>query len=188
MEKSPELGSPAPPAAPPFARRSIVRFVSIFAVCVAAYYALSGAALFRESLFPAYLRLNARMTAACLHGLGQSVKADDTCVFSPKFMLTVERGCDAIEPTVLLIAAILASPVPWRPKILGLIAGPLALAVINVLRLITLYLTGIYWPAAFEVMHVDVWQAIFIFLALLLWIVWALWALKPRPVNPDAAA
>ena len=31
-------------------------------------------------------------------------------------------------------------------------------------------------------------QAIFIFLALLLWIIWALWALKPRPVNPHAAA
>src|SRR5213592_3874293 len=95
MEKSPELDSPAPPAAPTFARRSIIRFVTIFAVCVAAYYALSGAALFRESLFPAYLRLNARITAACLRGLGQSVKADDTCVFSPRFFLTVERGCDA---------------------------------------------------------------------------------------------
>lgn len=188
MQTSPESNSPAtPPGAPPFARRSIIRFVSIFAICVAAYYALSGAAIFRESIFPAYLRLNARLTAACLRGLGQSVKADDTCVFSPRFFLTVERGCDAIEPTVLLIAAILASPVPWRPKLFGLIAGPLALAVVNVLRLITLYFTGAYWPAAFDVMHVDVWQAIFIFLALLLWILWALRALKSRPVPSHAA-
>ena len=177
-----------PPATPSFGRRGVIRFVTIFALCVAAYYLLSGTALFRDALFPAYLRLNARITASVLRGLGQSVKADDTCVLSPKFLLTVERGCDAIEPTILLIAAIIASPVALRPKAAGLIVGPLILAIVNVLRLVTLYLTGVYWPAAFHVMHVDVWQAIFIFLALLLWILWALWALKAKPVKPDAPA
>ena len=173
---------------PAFHRRGIFRFVAVFALCVGLYYALSGTSFFRESLFPSYLRLNARITAAALRCLGHSVTADDTCVFSPRFFLTVERGCDAIEPTVLLIAAIIASPVSLRARCFGLIGGPLALAVINILRLITLYLTGVYWPAAFHVMHVDIWQAVFILLALLMWILWALWALKPRTDRPDAPA
>lgn len=101
-------------------------------------------------------------------------------------MIAVERGCDAVEPTVLFIAAVLASPVAWRSKVHGLILGTLALALVNVVRLSTLFLTGIYWPAAFEVMHVDVWQAIFIFLALLFWVIWALWALKRKPSHVAA--
>jgi exosortase H (IPTLxxWG-CTERM-specific) len=182
---------PAPPAAetppdkPP--RRGIARFVLVFAGCVALYYVLSGTTIFRDHLFPGYLRLNARVTAAALGLIGQQVTVNDNCVLSRKFFLTVERGCDAIEPTMLLIAAVIASPVAWRSRLVGIVFGTLALAVLNILRLITLYLTGVYWPAAFEIMHVDVWQAIFIFLALLLWIIWALRAIKPKPVKPDGS-
>src|SRR5438445_13488549 len=93
------------PAKASFGRRGLAHFVATFALCVAAYYVLSGTASFRESLFPAYLRLNALVTAAALRAIGQGVRVDDNCIFSARFFLTVERGCDAIEPTVLLIAA-----------------------------------------------------------------------------------
>jgi len=174
-----------PPDNPQAPRRGIARFVLVFAACVALYYVLSGTTLFRDHLFPGYLRLNARLTASALRLIGQQVTVDDNCVLSRKFFLTVERGCDAIEPTMLLVAAVIASPVAWGSRLVGIIFGALALAVLNILRLITLYLTGVYWPAAFEIMHVDVWQAIFIFLALLLWIIWALRAIKPKPVKPN---
>ena len=47
---------------------------------------------------------------------------------------------------------------------------------INLVRIVSLFYIRIHFPAAFEIMHVEVWQALFIFLALLCWIVWAVWA------------
>jgi hypothetical protein len=50
------------------------------------------------------------------------------------------------------------------------------------IRLISLFFTGIYYPRIFEIMHVDVWQAAFVFLALSFWLIWAWWATRrPAP-------
>jgi hypothetical protein len=44
---------------------------------------------------------------------------------------------------------------------------------------VTLFYTRIHFPKLFEVMHVEVWQGLFICLSLVLWIAWALWATRP---------
>jgi exosortase/archaeosortase family protein len=58
------------------------------------------------------------------------------------------------------------------------VIGPLVLLVTNLARIVSLYFVQIHWPSAFELLHVEVWQAAFIFLAVVLWIVWARWALS----------
>lgn len=167
-----------PPAKHRQGRRPILRFVLIFGACVALFYLLTATPLFRETIFPSYLRANARAAAVILAACGQGTRAAGNELSSSRFSILIERGCDAVEPTVLFLGAVIASPVAIGPKVPALVFGPVVLATINLIRIITLFLTGIYWRAAFELMHVDVWQAIFIFLALLLWVSWALWALK----------
>jgi exosortase/archaeosortase family protein len=169
-------------------RRPIFRFVLVFGICVALFYLLSATAFFRERFFPWYLGVSAKATAAILTGLGQGASASGNRVASDRFSMLVERGCDAVEPTALFLSAVLASPVALRLKAPGLILGTLALALVNLLRLVALFLTGIYWRGAFEIMHVDVWQAIFIFLALLFWVVWALWAQSGKGKQPRVTA
>ena len=66
-----------------------------------------------------------------------------------------------------------------RSKLPGLVVGTFVLAVVNLIRIVTLFYTGIYWPKWFEAMHVDVWQPIFILLSLTFWILWAVWATQP---------
>ena len=41
---------------------------------------------------------------------------------------------------------------------------------------------------AFHLIHVEVGQTLFIFLALALWLVWAWWATRGRSLSPDALA
>jgi len=45
-------------------------------------------------------------------------------------------------------------------------------------RIISLFLCAVHWKSAFNIMHLDVWQALFIFLAILFWALWAAWAVK----------
>ena len=57
------------------------------------------------------------------------------------------------------------------------------LAVVNLVRIVSLFLVGVYFPKAFDWMHVEVWSAIFILLAIVLWTLWIQWAMKFRPVT-----
>ena len=59
--------------------------------------------------------------------------------------------------------------------------------VLNLVRVISLFLVRIYSPKAFETMHLDVWQALFIFLAIVLWAVWASRMSRKRMLQPDAS-
>ena len=39
------------------------------------------------------------------------------------FAVSIEAGCNGIEASLVLVAAVLAFPAPWRSKVVGLVAG-----------------------------------------------------------------
>jgi exosortase/archaeosortase family protein len=102
--------------------------------------------------------------------------------------MKIAVGCDGLQPIALYCFAVIASPIPWRFKLPGLLAGTVALLALNVVRIVTLFWTGIHAPRIFEMLHIDIWQTIFIIAALLLWILWALWAMKRQSVRVHAAS
>lgn len=102
--------------------------------------------------------------------------------------ISVERGCDAVQPSALFVSAVLASPVPLVSRLGAAAVGTIALMLINLVRITTLFLTAVHWRKAFDVMHLDVWQAAFIFLALLFWALWASWVTRRPTRRADAAA
>lgn len=137
--------------------------------------------------FEWYLGLNARVSALLLQLLGDDARAVGAVVQSSRFRVEIRHGCDAILPAGLFVTAVLAFPVALRLKWLGMLAGTAVLLAVNMVRILSLYYTGVFWPQHFHTMHVDVWQPVFVFLALFFWILWALWATKPAPPTPAAA-
>ena len=168
--------------------RPVVSFFALFVLCMVAFYVCEATPLFQEVFFPAYFRLNASVTAAIVDSFGGDVLADGPLVVSPQFRMEVRRGCDAVEPSALFISAVLASPVSWAARALGAAVGTALLMLINVVRLVSLYYIGVYFPGAFQVVHVDVWQAAFILITVLLWAVWVRWAKQGGGVVHDAEA
>ena len=181
--------APANPVEAPrswLASRAIVlRYFAVFGACVVLFYTLTATPWFREDFFPAYVELNARLSAAILRLFGEAASTQRFTVRGVRFSLEVQRGCDAIEPSALYAAAVVAMPGPLRHKLVGLGLGVPLLLVTNLLRIVSLYYTGVFFPDAFEVVHVDVWQPLFILAALVLWIAWTFWSLKKRA--PEAA-
>ena len=141
----------------------------------------------KDTLFQGNLRLNARVSGAVLGLFEESLSVNGTSIRSPRWSLRIERGCDAIDPVALFACALLAFPGAWSRKLAGLVAGTAALMVLNQVRIITLFYVGVYFPGAFQIVHLDVWQAMFIFVALLFWILWALWATPARMPKTDVA-
>ena len=95
-------------------------------------------------------------------------------------------GCDAIEPIVLFAAAVLASPVSFRTKIPGILIGWILLLVINLLRLVTLFIVAISFPTLYDVLHEHIWQAVFVVLAIVFWAIWVQWATRPERGSSNA--
>ncbi len=58
------------------------------------------------------------------------------------FAVSIEAGCNGVEATIVLLAAILAFPAPWKHKLAGLAAGIVAVQGLNILRVISLFYLG----------------------------------------------
>ena len=88
------------------------------------------------------------------------------------FAVSIEAGCNGVEATLVLAAAILAFPAPWRRKLTGLAIGILAVQGLNVIRVITLFYLGQWNYRVFEWAHLYVWQALIMLDVLVVWLVW----------------
>ena len=150
-----------------------LRFLAIFAFLMGLYYLASTTRYAQDTVFPSYLRLNARAAGAILGFCGYDITVTGQTIAEPRFAVQIGRGCDAVQPSALFVSAVLASPVALSASLPAAIVGTIVLMTINLIRIMTLLLTGIYTPKLFDIMHLDVWQALFIFLAILFWALWA---------------
>ena len=129
-----------------------------------------------ERILYYYLEANAWVSNVILDVLGQGTQVSDVTIRSPAFAIAIRRGCDAVEPTWLLCAAIVAFPGTWRRKLAGIGAGIVALQLLNLIRIVTLYLIGSRLPAFFPSAHLEIWPAVFIIVAIMLFVGWKGWA------------
>lgn len=126
----------------------------------------------RHTLLEPYQRGIAKAAAALLGGMGHDAKAQGREIHSPGFAVAVTSGCDAIEPTLLLGVAMLSFPALVRQKFAGLLVGATALAALNVVRVVTLWLIGRHWHDALDVAHFTIWPFLIIVFALFVFIRW----------------
>lgn len=191
--RGPSFGRTGRPPKPPrrgslTLNRSDIRFLVIFGLCMGLYYLVTLLPPVEKGFFPAYLRLNAAVSGTVLRVFGMEVTVRDQALVSADGpSIEVARGCDAVAPSALFVSAVLASPVPLLSRLAAAAAGTAALMLLNLLRIISLFLVRIHWPRAFEAMHLDVWQALFIFLALVFWAAWASRASRKLGLRGDVS-
>ena len=88
------------------------------------------------------------------------------------FAVSIEAGCNGVEATIVLLAAMIAFPAPWKHKLLGLLAGIVAVQGLNVVRVISLFYLGQWNREVFEWAHLYVWQALIMLDVLIVWLIW----------------
>ena len=88
------------------------------------------------------------------------------------FAVSIEAGCNGVEATIVLLAAMLAFPAPWKNKLVGLAVGTLAVQGLNVVRVISLFYLGQWNRTWFEWAHLYVWQALIMLDVLIVWLIW----------------
>lgn len=168
-------------------RYPVFLFVVAFGLLMVLYYAFSFTPFFINRFYPFIIECNAAAASSILNLFGQhTINAGDT-ISSSKLTLSLRRGCDAVEPAAFLVAAILVFPSKFLPKIPGIIVGTALLMVLNLIRVVSLFLVGVYYPSAFEILHVEIWQVVFVLLALLFWALWISQALPSQAQRAHAS-
>ena len=159
-------------------KSSVFKFIAGFAICVIVFYAMYYSIFFQDYLKDPILQVQTTAGAALLNLFGSSVTAMGDVISGASTSVKVAGGCDGLEATALLLAAILVFPLPFKYKWPGLLAGAVILGILNVIRIAGLYLVKVHWPSAFEFMHIQGGLYLFSFVTILLMIVWANWALN----------
>lgn len=166
------------------AKNPILLFLVVFGTLMGIFYAFWVTEFFKENIFNSLLDVNAKIASGILNLFGFGTTASGKEIYNSQFTVSVKRGCDAIEPAALFVSAVLAFPSSFKMKLHGIVVGILFLLAVNLFRIVSLFLTGIYAPSYFELMHLEVWQVVFILLALASWIVWMQWAMRSKqPVH-----
>ena len=76
------------------------------------------------------------------------------------FAVSIEAGCNGVEAAIVLIAAVLAYPAPIGKKVLAIGIGFLAIQVLNILRIISLFYIGQWNLDLFTWTHLYLWPVL----------------------------
>jgi len=161
--------------------RPEARFLIVFLVVLAVSFAFLAWRPINDAVVEPFTGQIAKLSGVALRALGQDVTRVGTMLRSPRFAVNIRNGCNGVEAMVILLAAIVAFPAPWKARLIGLAAGAVAIQVVNLVRVVALFLTGAYLPRFFDTSHTVVWQSLVILSAVLIWILWAR-RVAPRPV------
>jgi exosortase/archaeosortase family protein len=150
---------------------------------LARFIALWGVSLVLLARLPALERWAIQGTVASLLALVRAlgVAASGTAAFVEVggVDLQIVPDCTPLMPTAGLWAAVIAFPAPLRWKLAGVAGGAAAVWVFNLVRILALVAVLKWWPAAFDFVHVYLWQTVTLLVVCGLFILWL--RLQPRP-------
>jgi exosortase/archaeosortase family protein len=168
-----------PPSANAEARRSrraqlgyALRFAVIAGVGLAAYYFPYAGDSRARACINGFLHAYAATAGLVLRVFDPTVRVAGQEI-SGAFAMRIVQTCDAMDVTILLVAAIASWHGPIRRRLVASLAGALALGVLNILRICSLYLIGMVRPSLVETAHLDVWPALILIVAVGLFFVFA---------------
>jgi exosortase H (IPTLxxWG-CTERM-specific) len=177
-----------PPSTEPFWRRyrREITFLTVFLVLLGGSFTLISVPWVNDHVIEPFTAGIALASGAVLDLIGQDVTMQGTMIRNARFAVNIRNGCNGVEAMLIFLAAVLAFPASWRSRLLGLGLGILAIQVVNLIRVVALFLTGIYFPQLFDTSHTVIWQTLVILSGVLLWIYWANRFAVPPSAEPAA--
>ena len=162
-------------ASPRFWRayRQEILFLSVFVLILGGGFTLLSLNRVNDRFVEPFTAGVARASGATLNLLGQEVEMRETFITSPRFAVNIRNGCNGVETMIIFLAAVLAFPASWKARAIGLVLGLIAIQLVNLIRVVALFLTGAYFPQLFDSSHTVVWQSVVILFGVFLWIFWA---------------
>ena len=156
-----------------------LRVVGTFVVLIAVFFSLLTYSPIVERIDVGALlaQLSAWLSWLFLKGLGSlvgfPVVINGTNLGSGGFVVDVSPACSGAVPTMIYLAAVFAYPASLRSKLTGAVIGAVVIHGVNLMRVVTLFLIGLFASEYFHDTHVYVAQALVVAIAVATWLFWA---------------
>ena len=167
------------------AYRQEILFLTLFVVILGGGFTLISLNQVNDHVIEPFTAQIAKASGITLDLIGQDITMRGTVIRSDRFAVNIRNGCNGVETMIIFVAAVLAFPAPWRARAIGLVLGIFAIQVVNLIRVVALFLTGAYFPKLFDSSHTVIWQTIVILCGVLLWIYWANRFAGPVPAQAE---
>jgi exosortase H (IPTLxxWG-CTERM-specific) len=166
----------------------MARFFILFVVILVALFAAELTPPVQRALVMPWTEGLARASAGLITLADSNVAAIGKVLQSTRngFAVSIEAGCNGIEAAIVLVAAMLAFPAPWKHRLIGVLAGLSAVQALNIVRVISLFYLGQWNMQVFEWAHLYVWQALIMLDVLIVWLLWI--RSLPKPERLAAAS
>lgn len=166
------------------------RFVVVFAIVLVGLFTLEMLNPVQEQLVVPFTGLLAQISAALIApfdsgviAYGKVLQFQDT-----GFAVSIEAGCNGVEATIVLIAAVVAFPASWKARFTVIVLGFLAIQVLNIARIISLFYLGNWDIDIFSWVHLYLWPALIMLDVLVVFIVYLRYLAQQEPDPANAAA
>ena len=115
----------------------------------------------------------AHVTSFILNLLGNRTRVIGHTITASCFSITVVTACTGLFMTTVFLSAVVAYPARFLAKLIGLALGIVGIFTVNIVRLVSLFYVGVYWPSFLDQAHLLVWPSLLIVFSLFLWLFWA---------------
>lgn len=155
--------------------------ISWFILVLVVLFALELTGPVREFVILPFTGLIADISATITQLFDSSVESEGIILrnINNGVAVSIQPGCNGVEAMICLTAAIIAFPAPWKSKVFGLLLGFLAIQILNIVRIISLFYLLQWNKEWFEWAHLYLWQALIILDALIVFIIWV--RMLPEP-------
>jgi exosortase/archaeosortase family protein len=156
-----------------------IRVVATFVVLIALFFSLLtyNPIVKRVDVAALLAQLSAWLSWLLLRGLGFvvgfPVHLDGTNLASGSFVVDVSPACSGAVPSMIYLAAVFAFPTSVRAKMIGAGLGVGVIHCVNLLRVVALFIIGLFFNEYFHETHVYVAQALVVAIAVATWLFWA---------------
>jgi exosortase/archaeosortase family protein len=166
--------------APAFERRVWFRYVArcaaLMAVLYLGYYYAYPEGSAPARVLAAAVWAQAQASAWLIHRFDPSVATSDvvggTEIRGAHYAVAVVKDCASFDAQALLVASVLAFPVSWRKRVLGVGLGVSFMALANTLRIASLYFIGAYMPTHFDMIHEEIMPLVLVLVATSFFALW----------------
>ena len=153
-------------------RHPITRFCLLFLLLLLVFSFLLSLEITKRYFYDPVTTLIASQAAWILKILGQKVYASGITISGEGFSVKILANCNAIFEIMLFLSAVISFPALIKEKLVGGALGTIFIYLLNLSRVVLLFLIGVYSPQFFEGTHIYVAQRIFIVMVAIFWLFW----------------
>lgn len=150
------------------------RFFAIFILLLIVLFTVEILQPVQQAVIIPWTGLLAKISAWLMQLFDSDIRSGGVIIQSIRtgFGVEIVAGCNGVEATLILLAAILAFPASARHKLIGFAIGFLAIQGLNLVRIISLFYIGQWDREMFDWAHLYIWQALIMLDAMIVWLVW----------------